>query len=139
MSPAELGKRLLKISAILRKKIGTFWILDYISSVEFCDKAFSIRYSFKKENWHFELHFLSKVEFSTGLLKKLLLFLQKLAYFRFEITFSQLSFATRHIWERNVGRSGQLPTYCNRSGRQQQILQQISKFKENWTLCKILQ
>ena len=77
MSPAELGKRLLKISAILRKKIGTFLILDYISSVEFCDKAFSIRYSFKKENWHilnFELHFLSKVEFSTGLLKKLLLF-----------------------------------------------------------------
>ena len=40
----------------------------------------------------------------------------------------------RHIWERNVGRSGQLATYCNRLGRQQQMLQQISKFKENWML-----
>ena len=47
-------------------------------------------------------------------------------------------FGQGYIWKRNVGRSGQLATYCNRLGRQQQILQQISEFKGNWTLCKII-
>ena len=47
-------------------------------------------------------------------------------------------FGQGYIRKRNVGRSGQLATYCNRLGRQQQILQQISEFKGNWTLCKII-
>ena len=42
----------------------------------------------------------------------------------------------RHICERNVGRSGQLATYCRRLGRRQQLLQQISKFTASWTLCE---